>query len=508
MENNEQERAVFMPTVPEPLKAEPQEEPLYAQTEAECPSERDMNGTQAEAQPLSAEPQTEAPQASATPQETAEPEGKTGQPEETVAPQENEAVRPEPVVPQEENIIPAEPRKQPTEDPRPEAAPAASRKPEAAPEKPPVQQAERPQPGNGKDSKKHAKKEKISEEKKAKKRTARRRWGSAAMLLLIFLLSAYSFRSEEKHMYAVTGEKNFSADLSSAVTGVESDSLSTVFNLPKVYILPWNEEPGPVPNENCYSTAVDENGVEVTTYEDETITVKYWVERQRDSNVYFAEVWIAHPTQLRTMLAGTYSGTERATPQRLAQKANAVVAINGDYFGYHPGGIIIRQGTKYRDWALTWDMLLIDSEGDFHIMSDYESRTSGVFEDYDIVNTLEFGPSLIIDGEINIINSDSGCGREWNNWHDSPRTAIGQIGRLHYLMCCVEGRVEGSAGVLTPEMAEIMLEKGCVQAYNLDGGMSTTMVLGGEAMNAPMWGGQRVVTEIIYFATALPNEEQ
>ena len=394
------------------------------------------------------------------------------------------------------------------QDENAEEAQPANEAAQTAGEEPPQEQAKPEAPQDVKENKKQAEKEKPTKEQKAKKRLTRRKWGSAAMLLMIFLLSVYSFRSEEKHMYAVTGEKNFSADLSASVTGVESDSLSTVFNLPKVYILPWNEEPGPAPNENCYSTAVDENGVEVTTYEDETITVKYWVERQRDSNVYFAEVWIAHPTQLRTMLAGSYTGTERVTPQRLAQKANAVVAINGDYFGYHPGGIIIRQGTKYRDWALSWDMLLIDSEGDFHIMSDYDSRTSGVFENYDIVNTLEFGPSLIIDGEIKIINSDSGCGREWNNRHDSPRTAIGQIGRLHYLMCCVEGRVEGSAGVLTPEMAEIMLEKGCVQAYNLDGGMSTTMVLGGQAMNAPMWGGQRVVTEIIYFATALPNEAE
>ena len=52
-----------------------------------------------------------------------------------------------------------------------------------------------------------------------------------------------------------------------------------------------------------------------------------------------------------------------------------------------------------------------------------------------------------------------------------------------------------------------MHSKGCTQAYNLDGGQSTTIILNGEAMNEPLWGAQRVVTDILYCATAIPNEE-
>ncbi len=327
----------------------------------------------------------------------------------------------------------------------------------------------------------------------------------ALFLAVAAVFSLFTLSSEGKIIDETAGSLSFSGDLKSAIRGMESSSLSTVYNLPKVYILPWNENPAPVPSKENYSTSVDESGVEITTYEDETITVNYWQERRMSSNCHFAEVWIAHPAPLRHLLAGSRSGSNRAPPQKLAQRANAVVAINADYCGYREGGIVIRQGTTYRNNPMGWDVLLIDSEGDFHIMSDWKVAKSGVLEDYDIVNTLEFGPSLIVDGEINLINLESGC-KSWNH-KDSPRTGIGQIGRLHYLLCCVEGRTDDSNGIHTDELADLMYEKGCVQAYNLDGGMSTTMVLDGEAMNTPMWGGQRVVTDIIYFATGLPSEE-
>lgn len=329
----------------------------------------------------------------------------------------------------------------------------------------------------------------------------------AGMILIFTLASVIMLSSGIKRQSIISEQKSYFDDLQVELLSFKSDSVSSIFRIPKVYILPWGEQPAPVPNPANYGTETKEDGTEVRTYIDETITVKYWVERIYKSNVHFAEIQVAHPTQLRTAYAGGEFGTStKYMPQEIARQVNAVVAINADYCGYRSGGVIIRQNTLYRNTPRGWDVLLIDSEGDFHIMEDKDVASSGILEEYEIVNSLEFGPSLVIDGKINLLNIESGCGPTWNEARESPRTAVGQIGRLHYLFCCVEGRSSKSIGVFTSQLAQIMLDKGCVQAYNLDGGQSTTIMLAGEPLNDPLWGNQRVVTDILYCATAIPNE--
>ncbi|MBQ4313249.1 MAG: phosphodiester glycosidase family protein, partial [Clostridia bacterium] len=172
-------------------------------------------------------------------------------------------------------------------------------------------------------------------------------------------------------------------------------------------------------------------------------------------------------------------------------------------------GYIIRNGTVYREKEypdFSWDVLFIDDKGDFHIIQDRYVGKSKIMKKYNIVNSLHFGPSLVVDGKVSILSPASGCGNEWNFEKVSPRTAIGQIGPLHYLMCVVEGRSSTSVGYTVYDMADLMLEMGCQQAYSLDGGKSATMIFGGETMNDVLWGGERVVSDIVYFATAIPNE--
>ncbi len=328
------------------------------------------------------------------------------------------------------------------------------------------------------------------------------------MLAIFAFSSVFMLTSGIRQSSVPTEQKSFFEDLNTEILAFQSDSVSSIFEIPKVYLLPWGEQPAPVPDPDGFGETTDENGTKVRTYKDPTISVSYWTERHYDSTVHFAEIKVAHPTQLRTAYAGGEFGSSvKYMPQEIARQVNAVIAVNADYCGYRTGGIIVRQNTIFRDTPRGWDILLIDSNGDFHIMEDKDVYPSGIMEEYEIVNTLEFGPSLIVDGEVKLLNLKSGCGPTWSEKNPSPRTAVGQIDRLHYLFCCVEGRSESSRGMLTSELARVMLKKGCTQAYNLDGGQSTTMVLNGKAMNRPLWGSQRVVTDIIYCATAIPNEE-
>ncbi len=50
---------------------------------------------------------------------------------------------------------------------------------------------------------------------------------------------------------------------------------------------------------------------------------------------------------------------------------------------------------------------------------------------------------------------------------------------------------ETSVGMSMPELTDLMLELGCVSAINLDGGGSTTMVIGGQVINQPSGSNDR-----------------
>ncbi len=80
-----------------------------------------------------------------------------------------------------------------------------------------------------------------------------------------------------------------------------------------------------------------------------------------------------------------------------------------------------------------------------------------------------------------------------------PRTAIGKLPDGHLLLVTVDGRQPGySTGMALRQLAELLLEFGAVDAINLDGGGSTTMVIDGKLVNKPSdAGGERAVSDAI-----------
>ena len=84
----------------------------------------------------------------------------------------------------------------------------------------------------------------------------------------------------------------------------------------------------------------------------------------------------------------------------------------------------------------------------------------------------------------------------------NPRTAIGQISELHYVVIVSDGRTSESTGLSLLELAQEFKDRGCTTAYNLDGGGSSTMYFNGEIVNNPTDGkssGEREVSDIVYF---------
>ena len=77
---------------------------------------------------------------------------------------------------------------------------------------------------------------------------------------------------------------------------------------------------------------------------------------------------------------------------------------------------------------------------------------------------------------------------------------------LHYIFIVSDGRTAQSSGLSLLDLAEVMQEYGCTEAYNLDGGGSSTMVFNGKVINNPTDGrsyGERRVSDIIYIGAHL-----
>jgi hypothetical protein len=67
-----------------------------------------------------------------------------------------------------------------------------------------------------------------------------------------------------------------------------------------------------------------------------------------------------------------------------------------------------------------------------------------------------------------------------------PRSAVCYTPSRHVVFLTADGRQPGvSIGMTLPAMADLMLEMGCIEALNLDGGGSTGIAIGGSYVNSP-----------------------
>lgn len=185
----------------------------------------------------------------------------------------------------------------------------------------------------------------------------------------------------------------------------------------------------------------------------------------------------------------------------IASSNNAIFAINGDYYGFREDGLIIRNGTVYRDDPVR-DAMALFGDGTMQTYDEEEVSSSELLAE-GVTNTLSFGPILIQDGKIvsdfSSVKIDNNFGNR-SIQNANPRTAIGMIAPNHYVFVVVDGRKEGySRGMTLAELADVMEGLGAAEAYNLDGGGSSTMYFMGRVVNNPLGKNQeRGVSDILY----------
>ena len=230
-------------------------------------------------------------------------------------------------------------------------------------------------------------------------------------------------------------------------------------------------------------------------------------QKQKDGMTYFVcDIQLTDVSQLRTAFAGDSftSGIYEAVSD-IAGRYSPVLAINADFCRYHRNGVIIRNGEVLRRQNITkHHLLIVDENGDLSAQTDRSGKQGLVANKLEQANTwqtFEFGPVLVENGEAATLPSTF-----YVNCHDGyyePRTAIGQIGPLHYIVIVVDGRREGySTGASIPQLQQLFLDEGAQFAFNLDGGGSTTLYFLGEVINMPSGGKERSVSDVLMF---MPN---
>lgn len=247
-------------------------------------------------------------------------------------------------------------------------------------------------------------------------------------------------------------------------------------------------------------------GSTVQYYLDETILAISWKEA-RDSGVYtFSEIKIAHPSQIRRFLAGGEYGTQRQyLTTEMAASVNAVAASAGDFYAYRNYGAVIWGGQVYRSHNGGLDLCLVDDKGDLRFLYAHEvpgeEGLRQYVQEHNIRFSLAFGPVMVDNCRL----VDTGWYPVGENDRAFSRAALCQMDALHYLLAAANMQW-GYPNVPTlDQFARQLQQTGCRMAYTLDGGQTATIVMNDTLVNQVSYGSQRRISDIVYFATAVPD---
>jgi exopolysaccharide biosynthesis protein len=228
-----------------------------------------------------------------------------------------------------------------------------------------------------------------------------------------------------------------------------------------------------------------------TSYKSDSVSISIEKVQTDGITYYVADIYLKDLQSFKTAFAkgkfgkGLHEGTDE-----IAADNNAILAINGDYYGNNAGPVV-RNGVLYREEKYK-DVLVMNYDGSMQTFSARELdmdkiKSEGAYQIW------TFGPMLLNDGQP-MTTFDSDLTRA------NPRTAIGYYEPGHYCFVVVDGRQPGySKGMTLQQMSELFYNLGCKVAYNLDGGQSSEMVFRNEFVNQPYKGG-RSVSDIVYIA--------
>jgi len=217
---------------------------------------------------------------------------------------------------------------------------------------------------------------------------------------------------------------------------------------------------------------------------------------------YVADVQLKDATSLKSAFAkNSYGRNIVQTTSEIASSNNAIFAINGDYYGFRNDGVLIRNGKLYRDVPARTGAAFY-KDGTLKTYDEKAVSSSTLLKD-GVLNTLSFGPVLVENGQVTDFSGKVVVDTNFGNRSIqdlNPRTGVGMISPNHYVFIVVDGRSEGySKGMTLTEFANLFKDLGCTEAYNIDGGGSSTMYFNGRVVNNPLGkNDEREISDILY----------
>lgn len=316
------------------------------------------------------------------------------------------------------------------------------------------------------------------------------------------------------------------------------------------YVIPENNLVAPTPDAASFGSAMPDNAAEIMNviqraresgllegqetvfntginfrkdtaiqyYLDDTLLVICWKEINDGNTCSCIEIKMADASQMRRKFADDAFGasnTYYATD--LAKSVNAVAALNADYYLFRDFGIVVYNRELYRFNESVYsgeykkyncvDTCFVNEDGDLlyfrkgQISTEDEVRQ--YIKDNRIVFSIAFGPVLVEDGEA-----------LYTDWYPVgeidkgySRAGFGQVDSLHYLYMGLNHSSEKEARWNINTFAQKFAEKNVKTAYAFDGGQTGEIVFQGTPYNYIDFGAERLVSDIIYFATAIPSGE-
>jgi hypothetical protein len=220
--------------------------------------------------------------------------------------------------------------------------------------------------------------------------------------------------------------------------------------------------------------------------------------------IYVADVNLNDPAPVLQMPFLT-NGATRTVSAHAATVSNAVACVNGQFFNTTTGAVAFlkvkgtiflpTQPGVHDEQGLTDDgKRLTNSIG-------IAVRPSGGWASVSASNALTAGPDLIKNG-LQVTNYDFNDTLVTTR---NPRTCLAWTYNNHLLLTVVDGRSSAAAGMTLPELRDYLYTNYSVhQAFNLDGGGSSTMWAGGAVKNAPSDGFARPVADAVAIAAPAP----
>lgn len=211
---------------------------------------------------------------------------------------------------------------------------------------------------------------------------------------------------------------------------------------------------------------------------EEAVKNHYRVLRRFDSNIHIYEVGPNDFVDVELGRRNTLETVSNIVKDKIVAGKKVKAAVNCGFVDYKGNkdhlGMLIDDGLYYTAPHNAFIDFIYYKDGTTKIVNlhGYDKNLLSQLqrEAYWAIGT---SYSLVQQGKINLENKE----KFPHHKERHPRTLFGQKKNGSFILVVVDGRSTDSKGITAQQSAEIMLELGCFNAVNVDGGGSSTMVV-------------------------------